>query len=110
QPLKSGHAYRMTFALPCRSDSASAAVDQQPERSRNRVRLGLRLFRRGCGGRSEVGRIYKQLVGLGIERHVARAEFRLHGFHHAEIVRGVLTIAVPSGFGSRTKKRDGGWF
>src|SRR5258708_6001095 len=53
------HENRIAFALPCRWNCASVAVDQQPKRSRNRGRLRMRLLRRGLRRRSKVGGVYE---------------------------------------------------
>src|SRR5882762_8099739 len=99
----------MAFALPCRWDCASAAVDQQPEGSRNRGRLRMRLLRCGLGSGSEVGRVYKELVGLGIKSQVSGAEFCLDRLHNAETVRRILVVDVQRAFPCRDKKRTTGW-
>src|ERR1700719_4196421 len=100
----------MAFALPYRWDCASAAVDQQTKRSRYRSWLRMRLLRGGFGGRSEIGRIYEELVRFGIESHVARAELGFHSFNHAEFIRGILVKDMQSTLSRGDEKQAGGRF
>src|SRR5882757_6905730 len=99
----------MAFALPCRWDCASAAVDQQPEGSRNRGRLRMRLLRSWLSCRHEIGRVYKELVGLGIKSQVSGAEFCFDRLHYAETVRRILVVNVQRAFPCRDKKCTAGW-
>ena len=87
--------------------SASAPVHQQTEGTRNWRGLGFGLFRGRCRCRAKVGGVDEQLVRLGIEGHVACAEFSFHSLDDAELVGTVFVEDVQDTFAYGREEQAG---